>query len=68
LTKTDLFNSKNKAELNAYKEEIMNSNLILENLSNSLTEKISNIKNKSLEHKINRFSENYYMSQNNHKK
>lgn len=68
LTKSESYNLKKKNELDAYNQEILKSNMKLKNLSNSLGNKISNIYNKSLEHKVNRFAENYYMSQNNYKK
>ena len=68
LSKEEYYFNKNKEELNTYKQEIVNSNLRLKNLSSSLRQKLSNINNNSLDHKINRFVENYYMSINNYKK
>lgn len=67
LSKEEYYFNKKKEELNAYKQEIVNSDLRLKNLSSSLRQKLSNINNNSLDHKINRFAENYYMSRNNYK-
>ena len=67
LSKEEYYFNKKKEELNAYKEEIVHSDLRLKNMSSSLRQKLSNINNNSLDHKINRFSENYYMSRNNYK-
>ena len=67
LSKEEYYFNKKKEELNAYNQEIVNSNLKLKNMSNSLRQKLSNIHNNSLDYKINRFSENYYMSKNNYK-
>ena len=66
-SKEEYYFNKKKEELNAYKQEIVNSDLRLKNLSSSLRQKLSNINNNSLDHKINRFAENYYMSRNNYK-